>query len=115
MDPSQFRSELQALIVETMSTYGVIPVLVTIPAENSYSTEQLTEYNRAIVEVATETGIPLWNLWRAMNERGINDPYSVAPEGPASLIDTALSFGYNVRNLTALQVLETVRQAAGIQ
>jgi hypothetical protein len=115
MDPSQFRAELQALVVETMSTYGVIPVLATIPAENGYSTDQLTEYNQAIVEVATETGVPLWNLWRAMQERGVSDPYSVAPEGPANFTDPALNFGFNLRNLTALQVLETVRQAAGIQ
>jgi hypothetical protein len=50
-----------------------------------------------------------------MKERNITDPKSVAPEGPGVLTESALNYGYNVRNLTALQVLETVRQAAGIQ
>jgi len=70
-----------------------------------------------IVEVATQsgvTGIPLWNLARAMQERGISDPNSVAPEGPANFSDSALNYGFNIRNLTALQTLRAVRQAAGI-
>jgi hypothetical protein len=117
MDPSVFRSTLQSLISATISNHGVIPVLATIPATNSVSSDQLTEYNRAIVEVATQfggTGVPLWNLWRAMQERGISDPFSVAPEGAAYLTDGALAYGYNLRNLSALQVLAVVRQAAGI-
>ncbi len=110
----QFRSELQTLVFDSMSSYGVIPVLATIPAGNGYSTEQLTEYNRAIVEVASESNVPLWNLWRAMQERGIGDPFSVAPQGAGNLTDAALSYGYNMRNLTALQTLQAVRQAVGI-
>ncbi len=115
MNPDQFRSELQVLVTDSLSQYGVIPVLATIPAGGNATTEQLAEYNRAIVEVATQSGVPLWNLWRAMQERGISDPFSVAPEGAGNLTDPALSFGYNVRNLTALQTLQAVRQAAGIQ
>jgi hypothetical protein len=117
MPPEQFRAELQSLVADMLSNYGVIPVLATIPAGNGYSTEQLAEYNRAIVEVATQsgiTGVPLWNLWRAMQQRGVTDPNSVAPQGPANFSDAALTYGYNVRNLTALRVLEAVRQAAGI-
>ena len=110
----QFRSELQTLVSESMSSYGVIPVLATIPADGSHSTEALAEYNRAIVEVASESDVPLWNLWRAMQERGIGDPFSVAPQGAGNLTDAALSYGYNMRNLTALQTLQAVRQAVGI-
>ncbi len=116
MNPDQFRSELQVLVLDSLSTYGVIPVLATIPAGNGYTTEQLAPYNQAIVEVASQSGtggIPLWNLWRAMQERGISDPNSVAPQGPADF--SALNYGYNIRNLTALQTLEAVRQAAGMQ
>jgi len=115
MEPAMFRSELQSLVVSVLSEYGVIPVLATIPAGNGYSTEQLVEYNRAIVEVATESGVPLWNLWRAMQERGIADPNSVSPSGAGDLTDGSLGYGYNIRNLTALQSLEAVRQAVGIQ
>jgi uncharacterized protein YjdB len=115
MPIDQFRSELQTLVVTTMSGSGVIPVFATIPAGSGHTTEEITDYNQAIVEVATQSGVPLWNLWRAMKERNITDPKSVAPEGPGVLTESALNYGYNVRNLTALQVLETVRQAAGIQ
>jgi len=112
MDPAVFRSELQSVVNESL-TSGVIPVLATIPAGNGYTTEQLAPFNQAIVEVATQAGVPLWNLWRAMQEQGVADPNSSAPEGPANL--NILNYGYNIRNLTALQVLQTVRQAAGIQ
>ena len=115
LPPEQFRAELQTLVMQSLSEYGVIPVLATIPADSSATTDQLAEYNRAIVEVATQSGVPLWNLWRAMAERSISDPFSVAPEGAGVLTDPALSYGYNVRNLTALQTLQAVRQAAGIQ
>ncbi|MBN1203074.1 MAG: hypothetical protein JXJ20_14585, partial [Anaerolineae bacterium] len=114
MDPAEFRNELQTLVFDSMSTYGVIPVLATVPADASATTEQLTEYNRTIVEVANDSGVPLWNLWRAIAERGITDPAGTSPDGPAIFTDPALSFGVNVRNLTALQVLEAVRQAANI-
>lgn len=115
MNPDQFRSELQVLVMDSLSQYGVIPVLATIPAGGGYTTEQLAEYNRVIVEVATQSDVPLWNLWRAMHERGIGDPFSVAPEGAGVLTDGALSYGYNVRNFTALQTLAAVREAVGIQ
>jgi len=49
-----------------------------------------------------------------MQERGISDPFSVAPQGAGNLTDAALSYGYNMRNLTALQTLQAVRQAVGI-
>jgi len=113
----QFRGALQQLVVETMSSYGVIPVLATIPADPGHSAAELAPYNAAIVEIAQQTmstGIPLWNLARAMQERGVADPSSVAPEGPAVLEDSALSYGVNVRNLTALQTLQAVRNGVGI-
>lgn len=115
MDPGQFRAELQTLVYQVMSEYGVIPVLATVPAGAGATTEQLAEYNAAIVEVATEAQIPLWNLWRAMQERGITDLGSISPLGPGDLTDASLSYGVNVRNLTALQTLQAVQQAAGIQ
>ncbi len=117
MTPDQFRSELQYVVSEALSTHGVIPVLATIPAGGGYTADQLADYNRVIVEVATQSGVagvPLWNLARAMQERGIADPNSVAPAGPGNLSEGALSYGYNIRNLTALQTLQAVRQAASI-
>jgi hypothetical protein len=117
MNTDQFRSELQTLVSNSLSSYGVIPVLATIPAGGGYTADQLLPYNQVIVEVASQsgvTGVPLWNLYRAMQERGIGDPNSVAPEGAANFSDAALNYGANLRNLTALQVLEAVRQGASI-
>ncbi len=117
MPPEQFRAELQSLVSDLLSNHGVIPVLATIPAGNGVTSEQLLPYNQAIVEIATQSGVggvPLWNLWRAMSERGISDPNSVAPDGAGSFADASLSYGANIRNLTALQTLEAVRQGAGI-
>ncbi|MBN1563912.1 MAG: hypothetical protein JXA10_08735 [Anaerolineae bacterium] len=117
MDPSAFRSELQSIIQQTLQNYGVIPVLATIPADGVATSEQLLPYNQAIVEVAQQSGIagiPLWNLWRAMQERGITDPTTVAPAGAGDLTDASLGYGYNIRNLTALQVLDAVRAGVGI-
>jgi hypothetical protein len=115
VEGGQFRNLLNSLITESLSTYGVIPVLATIPQDATYSTAQLEPYNQVIVEVAEQSGVPLWNLWRAMVDYGVADPYSVSPDGPGDLKDASLAYGYNVRNLTALQVLQAVRQAAGIQ
>jgi hypothetical protein len=114
LNPDQFRAELQSLVADSMSNYGVIPVLATIPAGGGYTLDQVAPYNQVIVEVATQSGIPLWNLARAMQERNISDPNSVAPEGPGNFSDSALNYGYNTRNLTALQTLKAVRQAVGI-
>jgi len=119
MDSATFRAELQNLVDQTLSR-GVIPVLATIPANSSVSLpEPLINYNEAIVEVATNSnfgiGVPLWNLWLAMQNQGITNPNSVAPEGPGNLTASALNYGYNVRNYTALEVLAAVRQGAGIE
>ena len=117
LGPDVFRSELQTLVSQTLSNYGVIPVLATIPAGNGYDANALAPFNQVIVEVATQSGVagvPLWNLARAMQERGIGDPNSVSPEGAASLTDASLAYGANVRNLTALQTLQVVRQSAGM-
>ena len=107
--PSQWDAALQALVAESLETYGVIPILATIPADADHSAELLAPYNRVIVTVAAGARLPLWNLGGAMALYGVTDPDSVAPEGPAVFGEDALQYGMNVRNLTALQVLAVVR------
>ncbi|MCD4684849.1 MAG: hypothetical protein K8S97_02800, partial [Anaerolineae bacterium] len=116
LPPEQFRAELQVLVADLLTNYGVIPVLATIPAGNGVTTEQLMPYNQAIVEVAQNSGVagvPLWNLWRAINNRGI-DPLTVAPGGAGDFTDAGLGYGYNVKNFTGLRALQAVRSAVGI-
>lgn len=112
----QFQSLLNSLITDSLSTYGVIPVLATIPEDTSYSTQQLEPYNQVIVDVAEQSGVPLWNLWRAMKYYQVDNAnvYNVAPDGPGDLKASSLVYGYNVRSLTAMQTLQAVRQIVGI-
>jgi hypothetical protein len=107
--PSQWDAALQALVAECLETYGVIPILATIPADADHDAETLAPYNQVIETVAAGAGLPLWNLGGAMALYEVTDPDGVAPEGPAVFSEDALQYGMNVRNLTALQVLAVVR------
>lgn len=102
-----FRSTLQN-VVNTAYAGGTIPVLATIPDDGSIDPATLAEYNQAIVEVATNSKAPLWNLYNAMQGTDIN---GVAGSGPTDFSDGALSGGYNSRNLSTLQILEAVKNA----
>lgn len=115
-DSSMFKQSLDSIVMQSLQQ-GVIPVLMTIPEEPGVSYDQLLPYNQIIVEVAEQSNIPLVNLWRAMNERGITDPNSVYPGtgGAANFTNEGLAYGYNVRNAAALYGLYYVREGVGIQ
>ena len=95
-------------IVDTVIEHGAVPVLAT-KADNL---EGDHEINRAIVNLAYEYELPLWNFWLAVQPitahglqkdgfhltHGINDFTSFAQ----------LKRGWVQRNLTALQVLDAV-------
>ncbi len=102
-----FRSTLQN-VVNTAYSAGTIPVLATIPDDGSIDPATLAQYNQAIVEVATQSNAPLWNLYLAMQNTNV---YGVAGSGPTDFSDGALSGGYNSRNLSTLQILESVKNS----
>ncbi len=116
--PDVFRANVQALVQASLSN-GVIPVLSTIPRrlDGLATEEQVARLNTEIVNVAQAANIPLWNFWLAVRDlpNGGLSPdgvtLSVSPTGAADLSAAGLAYGINQRNLTALQVLDAVRQA----
>lgn len=122
----RFRRDMRTLVRRSL-TADVIPVLSTIPPRTDSATyaARVDPYNRAIIAVARRTRVPLWNYWRALQgPRIVNDglhtdgihpnvfgSYDCDPFcAPLDFGDEGLRYGYNQRNLTALQVLERLRQ-----
>jgi uncharacterized protein YraI len=120
VDSATYRANLDT-IVKTSINMGVIPVLSTIP-DNLQDPNLLTriqEFNGIVASVASANGIPLWNYWQAMqglNNHGLSgDGYhpSTSPTGEAAVFTPdALQYGFNIRNLTALMVLDAVWRGA---
>jgi lysophospholipase L1-like esterase len=121
MDGGTYRANLEA-IVQISIDRGVIPVLSTIP-DNLRSPElqpRVGEFNAIIASVAGAYGIPLWNYWQALQDlpnKGLSgDGYhpSVDPATGEAAVFTAdgLRYGFTVRNLTGLMVLDAVWRGA---
>jgi hypothetical protein len=103
-------------IVEQSLEMGIIPVLSTIPARLGKE-DRVIAYNQAIVEVARTYEIPLWDYGAAMQNLpngGLdNDNTHPSPpphgfEGAADFRPENMAYGYVVRNLGALQVLDAI-------
>ncbi len=90
-------------IVETIIDAGALPIMTTKAdnLEGDYS------INYQIAQIASDYDIPLWNLWRAVQElpgHGL-DPYR---QGGYMYLTPS---GLEARRVTALSVLDLVRQA----
>lgn len=99
-------------IIEYSIQQGVLPIVAT-KADNLEGNALI---NQTIARLAWEYDIPLWNFWAAAQPlpdhgliedgfhltHGSNFNFSVKP---------ALQTGWTLRNLTALQVLDTVQRA----
>jgi uncharacterized protein YgiM (DUF1202 family) len=105
------------LIANISIEAGVIPVFSTIPPRGQYP-GRAEEYNQAIINVAQELGLPLWDFYSAlmtlpnagMSEDGLH--VSSPPRGfedAANFTGDFLQYGYVMRNLTMLQVLDVLR------
>jgi hypothetical protein len=111
----RFEPQLRQLL-RTILDGGVVPVVSTVPPRHRpVEADQLVlQLNRLIIRVAGEERVPLWNYWLALqssSQFGMAYDWvhpSPAPTGAGDLRDSAMGWGYNVRNLTALQVLEKV-------
>jgi hypothetical protein len=104
-------------IVTIVESHGVIPVLSTLPRRKGdpNSVAKLDAFNQAIVSIAQAHNAPLWNYWLAMESlpaNGISTDLvhpSLPPDGNTAIFDSGhLSYGWTMRNLTALQVLNSV-------
>lgn len=117
---TDFRNNMER-IVQTSIDMGVIPVLSTIPDQPlSYAAGRVAEFNGIIMDIAAQHDIPLWNYWLALQglpNQGLSGD-SVHPSYDPSTAETGifdangLRYGYNVRNLTALMVLDAVWRGA---
>ena len=105
-------------VVECILTYGSIPILSTLPSNltDAAHVEAVLEYNRVLLKVADKHKIPIWNYWRAlwdlpnqgMSPDGLHPSSGLSDGGTAVFTTEGLQYGFNVRNLTALQVLDKV-------
>ena len=113
-DPASFRQSLSQVVTDTINA-GVIPVLSTIPPRRDNATygARVAAYNDAIIALASAQQVPLWDYWVALNGSSmINQGMtsggfypSVGGGSAAAFTTTGLRYGYNQRNLTAVQVL----------
>lgn len=129
LSPSMVRGFLQEQVT-WLKERGVIPVLSTIPPrlDSPQREASALSYQPAIAELATEEGVPLINLWKALHTKRMAN-FGMASDGvhPStfgrsgcqyfrercrSVVFTpeALRFGHNRRNLITLQTLDLLRR-----
>lgn len=108
-------------IVTIIEEYGTVPVVSTMPdrPEDVRFAPLVTSFNDAVRALAASRNLPLVDYWQAMQDlpnHGVSDdgihPSIFRDMGDAQgrqLSDAALRFGYNMRNLTALLMLERLR------
>ena len=123
---ARYRANLERIVAQSVAD-GVVPVLSTIPplvrasGVSQAMVDRVASYNAVVAEVAAATLVPLWNYHRALLDLGPTANYGVSSDGihpsiynrgdGANFSAAALRYGYNVRNLTALQVLATLKAA----
>ncbi len=120
-DTTTFRSNLSRIVSETISL-GTVPILSTIPPrlDSAAMGALVAGYNQAVQEVGATYQIPVVNYWQALQNIGAANNYGmdgdgVHPEayqgGNASIFTVeGLKSGYNVRNLTLLQMMEKMKR-----
>jgi hypothetical protein len=116
-DPVKFRKKLTQIVQETI-VKGVVPVLSTIPPrlDNPDMGSRVAPYNMIIREIAETLQVPLWNYWislqhainQGMDHKGIH-PNVFDVDDPAIFTSEALRYGFNLRNFTAIQVLQKIK------
>lgn len=111
LDP--YRADLNRIVTISINM-GVIPVLSTLPPRRGFE-EKVDQFNQAVREVARRHAIPLWDYARIM---ALAEPYgldqdgvhpSIPPngyDGAADFRPSNLAYGYVLRNLSALHVLD---------
>lgn len=118
LPPAQFQANVDRIAGELMAA-GVIPVLSTIPhrTDRESANARVSAYNVAVMDVAAARGVPLVNVWRAlqgpdMARRGM-EADGIHPNAVgygAALTDRGLRYGHNQRNLAVLQTLDKLRR-----
>ncbi|MBI5929773.1 MAG: SH3 domain-containing protein [Chloroflexi bacterium] len=118
VDSGSYRANLQT-IVQTSIDMGVIPVLSTIPDQLGTGVNRVAEFNNIIRSVARANNIPVWDYWQSlqslpnygMSGDGLHPSFDPTQETGIFTAD-GLRYGYNMRNLTALIVLDAIWRKA---
>ena len=108
-------------MVDALTQNGVVPILTTIPQRTDLPAKDLfvPRYNAVLRAVAQGRQIPLVDLNLALSKlpmAGLVDNgelsvfVSALVDRPCFFSETALMYGYNVRNLEALRALDRARQ-----
>lgn len=112
LDPQAFERNLR-VIIESSLERGIVPVIGT-KADNIEGDHSI---NETIARLAIEYELPLWNYWKAVQPT-IN--HGLLPDlehlnswsGPPATdfsLPIALDYGKEVKNITALQMLDFLR------
>ena len=118
LESQNYRANLSR-IIELSEAQGIIPVLTTIPLRVDWESRS-HEFNAIIADVARQHAIPVIDYGGAMlplGDAGLDMDQvhpSIPPdgfEGAADFREGNLGYGYVLRNLTALQVLDAVWRA----
>ncbi len=109
--PGVFETNLRAIIEDTIAQ-GIVPVLGT-KADNLEGDNSI---NASIARLAVEYELPLWNFWLAaqpLPDHGLADVSHLTSVSYLNFVDFSiphsLDYGMQVRNLTALEMLNFLR------
>ena len=114
---STYRHNLERIVAQSIEM-GVVPVLSTIPPRTGYE-EAVITFNQIIRDVAGQYDIPIWDYGYAMSVYGQTSlgfdgvHPSLPPMGHEDVTNFApdnLYYGYVIRNLSALHVLDSLRR-----
>jgi len=120
VDAADYESNLRQIVQISVDS-GVIPVLSTIPDQvGTLGQGRVGQFNDIVRRLAAEYDVPLWDYWLAMQplpSRGLSSdgihPSLDPRTGETGLLTPqGLRYGYNIRNLTALMVLDAVWRGA---
>lgn len=113
ISPEQFAANLRQ-IVQISIDMGVVPVLSTIPPKQNddWNAQRADQWNQIIRSIAHEYDVPLMDYWFALQKApnhglGPDGIHPSVPSGGETGVFTSenLQFGYTIRNLTTLQML----------
>lgn len=111
-DPAVFERNMRVILEKTIAQ-GIVPVLAT-KADN---VEGDNSINASIARLALEYEVPLWNFWLAVQplpNQGMRDPEHLTSVSFVNFTDFtiphSMEYGMQVRNLTALQMLDLLRR-----
>lgn len=111
-NPESFEINMRIIIEDTIDQ-GIVPIL-GMKADNFEGDDSI---NATIARLALEYELPLWNFWLAaqpLPDHGMVDPSHLSTVSYLNFTDFTLphsmEYGKQVRNLTALQMLDFLRE-----